>query len=146
MARPGRRRGGRAARRAADDLINAGVARWQVMDDGDAVAHVFLVEALADARPDDAFLSEEGRDTPSRLARDRVWIVDPLDGTNEYGERTTEWAVHIALVIDGSAVAAAVALPVHGRPSPPIPPVAGADRDGTPRMVTSRGTRLAPPQ
>src|SRR5207248_11515632 len=59
---------------------------WQVMDEGDAVAHHFLVKELAAARPDDAVLSEEGLDSRARLAADRVWIVDPLDGTNEFGE------------------------------------------------------------
>ena len=88
------------------DLINAGVPRWQVMDEGDAVAHHFLAKALADARPDDAILSEEGRDSPNRLAHNRVWIVDPLDGTNEYGEDgRAEWAVHVALVVGGSPAA-----------------------------------------
>ena len=75
------------------------VPRWQVMDEGDAAAHHFLVKALAEARPDDAILSEEGRDSPNRLAHNRVWIVDPLDGTNEFGEDgRNEWAVHVALV------------------------------------------------
>jgi 3'(2'), 5'-bisphosphate nucleotidase len=78
---------------------------------GDRTAHAFIVEALRHARPDDAILSEEGRDSAERLASDRVWIVDPLDGTREYGEGRTDWAVHVALAVRGEAVAGAVALP-----------------------------------
>src|SRR5947209_17298813 len=67
-------------------------------DAGDQHSHEFLVAELAKARPDDAVLSEEGADDRSRLHADRLWIVDPLDGTNEYGdEGRTDWAVHVAL-------------------------------------------------
>jgi 3'(2'), 5'-bisphosphate nucleotidase len=78
---------------------------------GDRVANAFIMEALASQRPDDAILSEEEKDNPKRLKSSRVWIVDPLDGTREYGEARTDWAVHIALAIDGAAVIGAVALP-----------------------------------
>lgn len=78
---------------------------------GDLVANTFIIEALKMNRPDDALLSEEEKDNSSRLAARRVWIVDPLDGTREYGEERTDWAVHIALAIDGEAVIGAVALP-----------------------------------
>ena len=72
------------------------------MDEGDAAAHHFLVRELAAARPDDAILSEEGLDSRARLSADRVWIIDPLDGTNEFGEPgRPDWAVHVALVRDG---------------------------------------------
>ena len=58
---------------------------------------------LAEARPDDAVLSEESKDDPVRLERERVWIVDPLDGTREYGESgRIDWAVHVALVVGGT--------------------------------------------
>ena len=60
---------------------------------GDAIAHQFLVRALAEARPEDAVLSEEGAADPARLACRRVWIVDPLDGTREYSEGRSDWAV-----------------------------------------------------
>src|SRR5215469_4778009 len=61
---------------------------------GDRQSHEFLVSELARARPGDAVLSEEGRDDPARLAADRVWIVDPLDGTREFGEPgRSDWAV-----------------------------------------------------
>ena len=65
---------------------------------GDRLSHEFLTAALADARPGDVVLSEEGADNPARLTARRVWIVDPLDGTREFGEPgRTDWAVHVAL-------------------------------------------------
>lgn len=78
---------------------------------GDRTANAFIMEALRHARPDDAILSEEEQDGAERLAARRVWIVDPLDGTREYGEGRSDWAVHVALAIDGVPVAGAVALP-----------------------------------
>lgn len=112
-------------------------------DAGDAVAHAFLVRALAEVRPDDGLLSEEGAADPSRLEKSRAWIVDPLDGTREYSEGRTDWAVHVALAIDGVATVGAVALPglnlVLSTMGPePLP--AAADR---PRMLVSR-TRPSP--
>jgi 3'(2'), 5'-bisphosphate nucleotidase len=65
---------------------------------GDRLGHEFLTEALAAARPGDVVLSEEGADDAARLSAGRVWIVDPLDGTREFGEPgRTDWAVHVAL-------------------------------------------------
>ncbi len=105
---------------------------------GDARANAWLMAELARARPDDAILSEETVDTPARIGRSRVWIVDPLDGTREYGESRSDWAVHVALAIDGVATIGAVALPdldlVLDSDAPPTPP-APPER---PRMVVSR--------
>jgi 3'(2'), 5'-bisphosphate nucleotidase len=83
---------------------------------GDRRSHELLVAALGSAVPDDAVLSEEGSDDLSRLDADRVWIVDPLDGTLEFGEEgRTDWAVHVALWERGSGLTAgAVALPARG--------------------------------
>jgi 3'(2'), 5'-bisphosphate nucleotidase len=78
---------------------------------GDAAANRFLVDALRSARPDDGLLSEESADTKLRLDKSRVWIIDPVDGTREYGEARADWAVHVGLAIDGSAAIGAVALP-----------------------------------
>jgi 3'(2'), 5'-bisphosphate nucleotidase len=78
---------------------------------GDQTANQFLVHALRAQRPDDGLLSEEEKDNPERLAKSRVWIVDPVDGTREYGEHRTDWAVHVGLAIDGVAEIGAVALP-----------------------------------
>jgi 3'(2'), 5'-bisphosphate nucleotidase len=106
---------------------------------GDKRSHDFLMEALAAERPDDAVLSEEGVDNPVRLSAERVWIVDPLDGTREFSELgRDDWAVHVALWQSGELVAGAVALPAQGltlaTPDVAAPPVAPA----TPRVVVSR--------
>lgn len=94
---------------------------------GDAVANQFLVAALLEQRPDDGLLSEERKCDGTRLGKSRVWIVDPVDGTREYGEARADWAVHVGLAIDGVAALGAVALPGLGlvlrsdRPAP-VPP------------------------
>lgn len=82
--------------------------------EGDMRANALLLDGLAKARPDDAVLSEESQDDPIRLSSKRVWIVDPLDGTREYGEGRDDWAVHVALTEHGVPVAGAVALPGLG--------------------------------
>jgi 3'(2'), 5'-bisphosphate nucleotidase len=82
---------------------------------GDAGAHELLMRRLKQERPDDAVLSEEGADDAVRLTSDRVWIVDPLDGTREFGEPPRDdWAVHVALWERGDLVAGAVARPAIG--------------------------------
>ncbi|GAA4768440.1 3'(2'),5'-bisphosphate nucleotidase CysQ [Novosphingobium ginsenosidimutans] len=78
---------------------------------GDATANQFLCHALREQRPDDALLSEEEKDNLDRLDASRVWIVDPVDGTREYGEAREDWAVHVGLAVDGAPVLGAVALP-----------------------------------
>lgn len=78
---------------------------------GDAAANAYLCEAIRAARPDDGLLSEEEKDDTARCAMSRVWIVDPVDGTREYGERRSDWAVHVGLAVDGVATTGAVALP-----------------------------------
>ena len=96
---------------------------------GDQTANQFLVHALREQRPDDGLLSEEMKCDGARLGMSRVWIVDPVDGTREYGEGREDWAVHVGLVIDGVAEIGAVALPGldvvlrSDRPAPlPAPP------------------------
>jgi len=112
---------------------------------GDRLSHEFLSAELAARRPGDAVLSEEGRDNPARLSANRVWIVDPLDGTREFGEPgRTDWAVHVALWERGALTAGAVALPAQGQvlstTAPPVvPPVSGsAAPGGQLRVVVSR--------
>jgi 3'(2'), 5'-bisphosphate nucleotidase len=80
-------------------------------DAGDRQANALILDALRRERPDDAILSEEEAADPARLSARRIWIVDPLDGTREYGERRADWAVHVGLAIDGVATHGAVALP-----------------------------------
>jgi 3'(2'), 5'-bisphosphate nucleotidase len=96
---------------------------------------------LRDARPSDAILSEESRDDPIRLERERVWIVDPLDGTREFGEEgRRDWAVHIALVVNGIPDACAVALPAQDNVvfSTAAPPQLAPPSDGKMRLLVSR--------
>ena len=107
---------------------------------GDQVANQFLVHALSAARPDDGLLSEESKDTDERLAKSRVWIVDPVDGTREYGEERADWAVHVGMAINGTAEVGAVALPgleggivLRSDQPRPIPAF-----DGPPRLLVSR--------
>jgi len=109
---------------------------------GDATANQFLCHALRETRPDDGLLSEEEKDNLDRLTQSRVWIVDPVDGTREYGEARADWAVHVGLAIDGVATLGAVALPGadHGkglvlRSDAPVPVPPAPERL---RMVVSR--------
>jgi 3'(2'), 5'-bisphosphate nucleotidase len=123
-------------------------------DAGDRRAQEFLAAALAQARPDDAVLSEEAVDNPVRLRADRVWIVDPLDGTREFSEAgRVDWAVHVALwrrngsgsngsgaagEPAGHLIAGAVALPAQGVTfsTPDVPPIPEAG--AVPRIIVSR--------
>jgi 3'(2'), 5'-bisphosphate nucleotidase len=105
---------------------------------GDRAANRFLCEAIRDQRPDDGLLSEEEKDNAERLGKSRVWIVDPVDGTREYGEGRADWAVHVALAIDGQPAIGAVALPgldLVLRSDQPVPLPAPS---AIPRMVVSR--------
>ena len=107
---------------------------------GDAAANQFLCHAIRAARPDDGLLSEEEKDNAARLTQSRVWIIDPVDGTREYGEARADWAVHVALAVDGIAVLGAVALPgldggVMLRSDAPTPLAPMAPQ---PRFVVSR--------
>ncbi len=122
------------------EVRGQGLEGSDLKDAGDQSAHELLMQLLAHARPDDVVLSEEGSDDRRRLERDRVWIVDPLDGTREYSEPPRDdWAVHVALWERGDLVAGAVALPGLGRTfhtgEPPVLPRASATR---PRIVVSR--------
>jgi 3'(2'), 5'-bisphosphate nucleotidase len=115
--------------------------RWSLRDDGDLGSHHFLVDALREARPEDRVLSEEGLEDVRRLDAERVWIVDPLDGTREFGELDrSDWAVHVALVVGGVLAAGAVALPALGvtlsTNEPPVVPAAVPGQ--RPRLVVSR--------
>lgn len=105
---------------------------------GDETANQFLVHALRDQRPDDGLLSEEEKDNHERLAKSRVWIIDPVDGTREYGEERADWAVHVALAVDGIPQIGAVALPGLDLVlrSDQIAPLDAAPT--IPRMVVSR--------
>ena len=108
---------------------------------GDRLSHELLAAELAARRPGDAVLSEEGRDDRARLSADRVWIVDPLDGTREFGEPgRIDWAVHVALWERGELTAGAVALPAQGQVlSTAAPRSVGPDPTTPPKVPTVNG-------
>ena len=134
----------RAAQAAADvllDLRAGGELTGRALGDaGDAAAQQAILASLTAVRPADVVFSEEAVDDPRRLSAERVWIVDPLDGTREYGEPGRhDWAVHVALWASGELVAAAVALPgleqiLVTDPAPLLPTRA----DGRVRIAVSR--------
>jgi 3'(2'), 5'-bisphosphate nucleotidase len=132
-----------AAEAAAAVLLrlrsDGGLTGRALGDRGDAEAQAAIVAVLGERCPDDVVFSEEAVDDRRRLSADRVWIVDPLDGTREYREGRSDWAVHVALWAAGSLTAAAVALPgadaVLTTDPPPAVPPAG---EGPPRIAVSR--------
>ena len=122
--------------RAEDPSVDPAALRAE----GDRRSQAHLADALARHRPGDAVLSEEAKDDGRRVGASRVWIIDPLDGTREFGEIPREdWAVHVALWEDGDLVAGAVARPAMGSTfatdAPPVPP---ADRGVRIRLAVSR--------
>jgi 3'(2'), 5'-bisphosphate nucleotidase len=134
------------AERAGDLLLAVratavaeGVDEAELKARGDSRSNDLILSLLADHRPDDAVLSEESKDDLVRLDAERVWIVDPVDGTREYSESRADWAVHVALVCAGAPIAAAVALPGAGLVlnMDPVSPIA-PPHDGPIRLVVSR--------
>lgn len=129
------------------EVRTQGLEGKELKDAGDQAAHDLLVALLAEHRPGDAVLSEEGKDDKVRLSADRVWIVDPLDGTREFSEPPREdWAVHVALwartapgADGGELVAGAVAQPgldtTFHTGQPPVVPARTSER---PRIAVSR--------
>lgn len=105
---------------------------------GDQTANQFLIHAIREQRPDDGLLSEEEKDNFERLAHSRVWIIDPVDGTREYGEERADWAVHVGLAIDGVASIGAVGLPGMGKVLRTDAPVVVPPAPEKLRMVVSR--------
>lgn len=129
---------------AAGELLlkvrSNGATGTALKDAGDGAAQELLAELLAQRFPDDAVLSEEAVDDKGRLGAERVWIIDPLDGTREFAELDrVDWAVHVALVVGGELTVGAVALPAQhltfstGAPLPEL-----QRHDGAPRVVVSR--------
>jgi len=115
---------------------------------GDRLSHEFLTAALAGQRPGDVVLSEEGADNPARLGARRVWIVDPLDGTREFGEPgRSDWAVHVALWESDTSdlTAGAVALPAQDTVLSPLEPPPGPPGDEAPARIRIVVSRSRPP-
>jgi 3'(2'), 5'-bisphosphate nucleotidase len=122
------------------EVRGEGLQGRELKDAGDLAAHDLLMALCAQYRPGDAVLSEEGKDDKVRLTADRVWIIDPLDGTREFSEPPRDdWAVHVALWERGELVAGAVAQPGLGATfhtgEPPMVPPRTAER---PRIAVSR--------
>jgi 3'(2'), 5'-bisphosphate nucleotidase len=119
---------------------------WALRDAGDKRSNVHLLELLADARPDDIVLSEESADDPRRHDAQRLWIIDPLDGTTEFGEvGRTDWAVHVALWERGKGLTeGAVALPARGMTLSTADPLPELSPPPAPvRLAVSRTRRPA---
>lgn len=94
--------------------LQTGVSPQELRKQGDAMSQEFLSRELGRLRSEDSILSEEAADNLSRLDSERVWIIDPLDGTSEYSQGRGDWAVHVALWAHGKLCAGAVALPSLG--------------------------------
>lgn len=107
-------------------------------DAGDKIVNAFLTRALREQRPADGLLSEESHDTADRLRKARCWIVDPIDGTNEYSEGRDDWAIHVALTIAGEPATGAVALPARALALSSDKPASLPPLPLRPRMVVSR--------
>ncbi|MCR2832838.1 3'(2'),5'-bisphosphate nucleotidase CysQ [Parerythrobacter lacustris] len=127
------------AGRIALEIQRSGLLSGKPMGDAaDKAVNQFLVHAIRQARPDDGLLSEESKDTEERLGKERVWIIDPIDGTREYSEARSDWAIHVALAVGGEPALGAVGLPgidLVLRSDRPKPLAAAEER---PRLVVSR--------
>jgi myo-inositol-1(or 4)-monophosphatase len=109
----------REAGQMALDLRDAGLKVWSKSNaspvtDADLAVDAFLKERLLSARPDYGWLSEETADSPERLTKKRIFVVDPIDGTSAFMKNTPWWCTPIAVVEDGQPVAAAIYAPVMG--------------------------------
>ncbi len=115
--------------------------------EGDRQAHELIAAALAEHRPEDAFLSEEGKDDDRRLSANRVWIVDPLDGTWEYGQLRKDFAVHVALYepAGNQLSACTVDLPAQGLTRSVLDEVSGPAALPTDRPLRVVASRTRPP-
>ena len=127
------------------EVRQQGLEGRALKDAGDAAAQELLAGLLAEHRPDDHVLSEEASDDKSRLEADRVWIIDPLDGTREFSEPPRDdWAVHVALWERsageaGDLTAGAVAQPALGETFDTGTPAVVPERTSSrPRIAVSR--------
>jgi 3'(2'), 5'-bisphosphate nucleotidase len=128
------------------ELVASGADPATMRDEGDRRSNEFLTAALAEDRPHDEVLSEENWKDESddvrarRADHERVWVVDPLDGTREFAEPPrSDWAVHVALCVEGEPVVGAVALGALGTTYSTVAPPSIAPRANQPlRVVVSR--------
>jgi 3'(2'), 5'-bisphosphate nucleotidase len=128
------------------EATSAGLDADALRAAGDRDANRAIMALLANERPEDSLLSEEAADDPRRLIADRVWIIDPLDGTREFGERDgagvwrDDFAVHVALWERGEGLTlGVVGLPARGVIySSDAPPAVPASPPGKLRIAVSR--------
>jgi myo-inositol-1(or 4)-monophosphatase len=143
-----------AAGELARSMLGSGMRTWtkdnfSPVTEADLAVDALLHERLQALAPDHGWLSEETADTPERLARRRVWVVDPIDGTRSFISGLPDWAIAAALVEDGRPIAAALYAPATeemfsasiGR---------GATRNGVPIFASAAsslsGARIAGPR
>lgn len=96
-----RRAGGEVARMREEGLRFGRKGGYELVSEADIHASEILHETLTGTFPDDGWLGEEHRDTAERLDRERVWVVDPIDGTREYLQGLPEYAISVGLVVKG---------------------------------------------
>ncbi|MGD9998509.1 MAG: 3'(2'),5'-bisphosphate nucleotidase CysQ [Ilumatobacteraceae bacterium] len=132
---------GRAGQLLLELRAEGASAKWDpkdLKDRGDQRSNELLLAQLAELRPDDALLSEEAVDDPVRLERSRVWVIDPLDGTREFSELDRDdWAVHVALAVDGVVELGVVAIPARGELFDGTQTIVRTNTD-SPRILISR--------
>ena len=131
-----------AASALAADWFARGCASWDKspgnpVSEADLAIDALLRTRLGDARPGYGWLSEETADDPARLARARVWVVDPIDGTRDFLRQRSGWAVSVALVEHGDVVLGMLAAPARGQLYA-AQRGGGATRNGAPIMVSGR--------
>jgi 3'(2'), 5'-bisphosphate nucleotidase len=125
--------------------------RWEgkmLADVGDQAADGYIQGALLGRYPDDGVLSEETKDSAERLSKSRAWIIDPLDGTREFSQLRDDWAVHVALTVDGECALSAVDLPAQKKTLWAVN-VEGQRRaglDGEAELATGDSPSLDPPR
>lgn len=140
-----RRAGAEVARMRAEGLRYGRKEGYELVSEADIRAAEILHEALTGAFPDDGWLSEEHRDTAERLDRERVWVVDPIDGTREYLQGRPEYAISVGLAVRGRPALGVVHNPatdeLHAAicPDPPPEPAPDADRDREYVALVARG-------
>jgi myo-inositol-1(or 4)-monophosphatase len=107
------------------------------VSEADLAVDALLKDRLLQAFPDHGWLSEETRDSPERLGRRRVWVVDPIDGTSAFLKRDRDWSIAVACIADGRPVVAGVLQPLASRYFDAMSG-GGARLDGRPIQTTAR--------
>lgn len=112
-----------AAREAGSAIMGLFKGKYDVQEksknnpvtSADLEANRIIRDKIKKAFPEDGWLSEEDQDTSRRLSLERVWVVDPIDGTKEFIEGIPQFAISIAFVVDGRPMVAVIYNPAKGR-------------------------------